>query len=232
MRPNLEDYFSDWKQREALTQEMIPMIGKLENDKGVQIFLYGRTLNNRSVANMMKSHRRVREVARNELSEFESHAVLRAMSKLNLCPAQIDLGKLTVGYMEKAEAGEVDIDDYVKTELAHLIDIDHKPLDKPTDIILYGFGRIGRLVTRLLLEQTGNGSVMRLKAIVVRKSGDGDLVKRVNLLRNDSVHGSFDGTVRIDEENNRIIANGNVIHIIYADSPDSIDYTQYDISDA
>src|SRR5690606_8386523 len=116
--------------------------------------------------------------------------------------------------------------------LAHLVNREHKPIDKPVDIVLYGFGRIGRLVTRLLLEQTGNGSIMRLRAIVVRKGGDGDLQKRVNLLRNDSVHGSFQGTVRVDEENNRIIANGNVIHFIYADSPDSVDYTQYGISDA
>ena len=60
---------------------------------------------------------------------------------------------------------------------------------------------------------------MRLRAIVVRKAGDGDLEKRVNLLRNDTVHGTFSGTVRVEEENNRIIANGNVIEIIYADSP-------------
>ena len=233
-RPSLDDYFGDWKAREALAQQMIPMIGMLENKKGVLTFLYGRALNNRSTANIMKSHRRIREVARNELSEFESHSMLAAMCKLNLCPSQIDLGKLTVKYMELSENQKQapDIDTFVKKELAHLIDVDFKPIAKPTDVVLYGFGRIGRLVTRLLLEQTGNGQVMRLRAIVVRHSGDGDLVKRVNLLRNDSVHGPFEGTVRIDEENNRIIANGNIIHIIYSDGPDTLDYTQYGISDA
>jgi glyceraldehyde 3-phosphate dehydrogenase len=234
VRPNLDEgFFADWKQREALTQEMLPVLGRLENDKGVQVFLYGRTLTNRSVANIMKSHRRVRQMARNELSEFESHPVLIAMAKLNLCPSQIDLGKLTVGYMDQAEDGSgLDVDAWVTRELTHLIDIQHKPIAKPVDIVLYGFGRIGRLVTRLLIEQTGNGQVMRLRAVVVRKGGDGDLLKRVNLLRNDSVHGSFGGTVRVDEENNRIIANGNIIHFIYADSPDNIDYTQYGINDA
>jgi glyceraldehyde 3-phosphate dehydrogenase len=234
VRPNLDEgFFADWKQREALVQEMLPILGKLENQKGVQVFLYGRTLNNRSVANIMKSHRRVRQMARNELSEFESHPVLVAMSKLDLCPSQIDLGKLTVGYMNQAEEGiGLDVDAWVARELAHLIGKSHKPIAKPVDIVLYGFGRIGRLVTRLLLEQTGNGDVMRLRAVVVRKGGDGDLLKRVNLLRNDSIHGSFEGTVRIDEEHSRIIANGNIIHFIYSDSPDSIDYTQYGIEDA
>jgi len=232
-RPSVDDYFGDWKAREALAQEMLPIMGKLENEKGVQIFLYGRTLNNRSVANIMKSHRRVREVARNELSEFESSLVLKALAKLPLCPAQIDLGKLTVSYMEALEKyPEVDIDALVARELDHLLGVDYQPVNKPTDIILYGFGRIGRLVTRLLVEQTGNGRLMRLRAIVVRKAGDGDLEKRVNLLRNDTVHGTFSGTVRVDEENNRIIANGNVIQIIYANSPDTIDYTEYGINDA
>jgi len=232
-RPSVDDYFGDWKTREALAQEMLPLMGKLENEKGVQIFLYGRTLNNRSVANIMKSHRRVREVARNELSEFESNPVLKSLAKLDLCPAQIDLGKLTIKYMEALEENpEVDLDTLVAEELSHLVGVNYKPIEKPTDIILYGFGRIGRLVTRLLIEQTGNGEVMRLRAIVVRKAGDGDLEKRVNLLRTDSVHGTFSGTVRVEADKNRIIANGNVIDIIYADSPDSIDYTQYGINNA
>ncbi|MDR0779618.1 MAG: glyceraldehyde-3-phosphate dehydrogenase [Pseudomonadales bacterium] len=234
VRPNLEqDFFNDWKQREALAQEMVPVLGRLENMKGVQVFLYGSPLTNRSVADLMKAHRRVRQIARNEMSEFESHPVLMALAQLNLCPCQIDLGKLTVGYMLQADSESgLDVDTWVAGELKHLIDKQHQPIAKPVDIVLYGFGRIGRLVTRLLLEQTGNGSIMRLRAVVVRKGGDGDLQKRVNLLRNDSVHGSFHGTVRVDEANNRIIANGNVIHFINADSPDSIDYTQYGISDA
>ena len=231
VRPNIDEgFFSDWKQREALAQEMLPALGRLENEKGVEVFLYGRTLNNCSVANIMIRHRRVRQIARNELSEFESHPVLMALTKLDLCPCQIDLGKLTVGYMDQAKGGAgVDIDTWVRQELAHLIGIKHKPIEKPVDVVLYGFGRIGRLVTRLLLEQTGNGQVMRLRAVVVRRGGDGDLLKRVNLLRNDSIHGAFEGT---DEEHSRIIANGNIVHFIYADSPDSIDYTEYDINDA
>jgi len=233
-RPSLDDYFGDWKAREALTREMIPMLGMLEYEKGVQIFLYGRTLNKRSTVNIMQYHRRVREVARNEMSEFESHSVLAAMCELNLSPSQIDLGKLTVNYMEYAESQEEmpDVEAFVRKELAHLIDVDYKPIEKPIDIVLYGFGRIGRLLTRLLIEQTGNGQVLRLRAIVVRKSSTNDLEKRVNLLRNDSIHGSFEGTIRVDEENSQIIANGNVIHFIYSDGPETLDYTQYGINDA
>ena len=71
VRPNVDDYFGDWKQREALVQEMIPVIGQLFSQRNVGIFIYGRPLHNRSVTFIMKSHRFVRQIERNEMSEFE-----------------------------------------------------------------------------------------------------------------------------------------------------------------
>jgi glyceraldehyde 3-phosphate dehydrogenase len=235
VRPSVDDYFGDWKQREALVQEMIPVIGKMFNRYNIGIYIYGRPLHNRSVTFIMKSHRFVRQVERNEMSEFESHPVLMAMAKLDLCHANIDLGKLTVRFMEHLEAeGDAakDVDTFVSEELAYLIGQKAKPVAKSQDVVLYGFGRIGRLMARLLIERTSTGEVMRLRAIVIRPGGEGDLVKRASLFTNDSVHGAFQGTLRIDEENKCLIANGNVIQVIYANSPDEIDYTKYDIDDA
>jgi glyceraldehyde 3-phosphate dehydrogenase len=234
-RPSPDDYFGDWKQREALAQDMIPVVGRLYSERNVGIFVYGRALHNRSVTNIMKSHRFVRQVGRNEMSEFESHPVLMALAKLDLAHVHIDLGKLTVRYMElQEEAGSSvpSVDDFVRHELRHLIGIKTSPIEKSQDIVLYGFGRIGRLIARLLIERTSTGEVMRLRAIVVRPGRAGDLLKRASLFTSDSVHGAFQGTVRIDEENNCLIANGNIIKVIYANNPDEIDYTQYDINDA
>ncbi len=234
-RPSPDDYFGDWKQREALAQDMIPVVGRLYSERNVGIFVYGRALHNRSVTNIMKSHRFVRQVGRNEMSEFESHPVLMALAKLDLAHVHIDLGKLTVRYMELQEdvgAAVPSVDDFVKQELNHLVGIKTKPIEKSQDIVLYGFGRIGRLIARLLIERTSTGEVMRLRAIVVRPGRPGDLLKRASLFTSDSVHGAFQGTVRIDEENNCLIANGNIIKVIYANNPDEIDYTQYDINDA
>ena len=36
-RPDVEDYFDDWKQRETRVQEMIPVIGKLFNRQNIGI---------------------------------------------------------------------------------------------------------------------------------------------------------------------------------------------------
>jgi glyceraldehyde 3-phosphate dehydrogenase len=234
-RPSVDDYFSDWKQREALVQEMIPVIGRLFSQRDVGIFIYGRPLHNRSVTFIMKTHRFVRGVERNEMSEFESHPVLMALAKLDIWHTQVDLGKLTVRYMEhQAEnpAKALDVDEFVGRELGYLVGVRDKPIKEPQDIVLYGFGRIGRLMARLLIERTSTGQVIRLKAIVVRPGGPDDLQKRASLFTHDSVHGTFQGTLRIDEENNCLIANGNEIKVIYANSPDQIDYTKYGIKDA
>lgn len=77
---------------------------------------------------------------------------------------------------------------------------------------------------------SGNG--LRLRAIVVRQGGDQDIVKRASLLRRDSIHGQFQGTITVDEANSTIIANGNEIKVIYANDPSEVDYTAYGIRDA
>src|SRR5699024_7733759 len=58
------------------------------------------------------------------------------------------------------------------------------------------------------------------------------IVKRASLLRRDSVHGPFDGSIVVDEEANTIQANGTLIQVIYSDDPSQVDYTSYGIDDA
>ncbi|GAA6169730.1 glyceraldehyde-3-phosphate dehydrogenase [Sessilibacter corallicola] len=229
-RPKPDDYFKDWKQREALAESMIPLIGGLYREKNVVISMYGKPLINRSVIDIMKAHRFVRQVEDNELSEFETFPILEALSKLNLSAARIDLGKLTVKAMASGE--NFDAEKFAAEELAGLLG-GQAPLSEPQDVILYGFGRIGRLVARLLVEKSGSGESLRVRAIVVRKGkAENDLVKRASLLRRDSVHGSFKGTIRIDEERNSLVINGNEIRVIYANNPAEIDYTEYGINNA
>ncbi len=231
---SLDAYFPDWKEREALAEAMIPIIGRLYRSN-VVAYCYGRALYNQSVTQIMKTHRYVRQIAQNELSEYESYPILDALSQLDLGPAHIDVGKLASKYMEEADkAGDSKLTplDFVRRECAEVIGRHVPPLAVPQDVVLYGFGRIGRLLARLLIEKTGSGHQLRLRAIVVRKGKGDDLVKRASLLRRDSVHGSFQGTIRIDEEHNCIIANGIAIQVIYAASPAEVDYTAHGIDNA
>jgi glyceraldehyde 3-phosphate dehydrogenase len=232
-RARPDDYFKDWKEREALAEGMIPLVGRLSREKNVNCYIYGKPLVNRSVFEIMKDHRYVRQVEGNELSEFETFPIISALPQMDLGPAHIDVGRLAVRYYDQGAGEGLSIEQYVERELADLIGSADKPLDRPQDVVLYGFGRIGRLMARILIDKTDGGDCLRLRAIVVRKGkAPNDLVKRASLLRRDSVHGAFDGTIRVDEERQSIVANGNEIKVIYADAPDTIDYTQYGIDNA
>jgi len=230
-RQRPDDYFGDWKEREALAEAMIPLVGNLYRNS-VKTYIFGQNLVNLSVLEIMQAHRVVREVQENELSEFEIFPVIEALSSLNLGIAHVDAGRIAALYEEGPRHQGISVPDFVRDQVADLID-DTTPPPEPRDVVLYGFGRIGRLMARLLIEKTGGGDNMRLRAIVVRKGGaDNDLVKRASLFRRDSVHGPFKGTIRVDEEHNSFVANGNEIKVIYAGQPEDIDYTEYGINDA
>jgi glyceraldehyde 3-phosphate dehydrogenase len=178
----------------------------------------------------MNAHRFVREAENNELSEFETYQVIVALSELELGPAEIDIGIIAAAYL--FDDKDLSLEDFVNDAIADLIGKKGSILDQAQDVVLYGFGRIGRLLTRMLIEDSGGGDNLRLRAIVVRKAVDGDIIKRANLMRTDSVHGPFKGTVRVLEEEDKLIINGNEIKIIYANNPSEIDYTDYDINNA
>ncbi|HSX91237.1 MAG TPA: glyceraldehyde-3-phosphate dehydrogenase [Pseudomonas sp.] len=222
----------EWIDREALAEAMIPMIGQLYRNNNVVTSIYGRGLINRSVIDILKAHRfaRHRLADDKELSVHDTFPILKTMSELKLGAASVDLGKMVGKF--KAEGEGRSIEQFVKDELAEVAGAQNSAGREGTDVVLYGFGRIGRLLARILIEKTGGGDGLRLRAIVVRKGASNDLVKRASLLRRDSVHGKFNGTITIDEENNTLTANGNLIQIIYAKSPTEVDYTQYGIKNA
>nr|WP_272888967.1 glyceraldehyde-3-phosphate dehydrogenase [Stutzerimonas stutzeri] len=223
----------EWIDREALAEAMIPLIGQLYRNNNVVTSIYGRGLINRSVIALLKAHRfaRHRQADEAELSVNETHQILTTMSQMELGAASVDLGKVVAKF--KAEGNGRSLDQFVRDELAEVAGKRNTAgVHKGIDVVLYGFGRIGRLLARILIEKTGGGDGLRLRAIVVRKGAENDLVKRASLLRRDSVHGPFDGTIHIDAENNTITANGNLIQVIYSNDPASVDYTQYGIENA
>ncbi|HCW93000.1 MAG TPA: glyceraldehyde-3-phosphate dehydrogenase [Flexistipes sinusarabici] len=223
------EYFADWNERSMKAEMMIPIIGKLYREKSVIITLYGRSLVNKTAIDIIKEHRFARKILENELSVNDTYPIMSTIQNMELSPCKIDIGKLTVKYLEQNPG---DIKKFLENELKEAFREDKNVLKNPRDVVLYGFGRIGRLIARILIDKIGRGDKLRLKAIVVRKGGKDDLVKRAALLRRDSVHGQFNGTVRVDEEENAIIANGVMIKVLYANSPEELDYTAHGINDA
>jgi len=227
-----EDSFGDWKWREGLAELMVPIIGSLYRD-GINILIYGKSLVNESPVAIMKAHRFARQSDNNELSELETYPILKYIQTLNLADCEIDVGEIAVKcpFFDEIKKDDSKIQSYIDDELKSVINKNSNRPSEPANIVLYGFGRIGRLVARMMTQTTGPGNYFKLRAIVIRKATDDDIFKRASLLTKDSVHGPFDGTVRVDEENSCLVINGNPVKIIYASSPEKVKYADHDIKD-
>ena len=225
-----EQCLGEWIDREALAEAMIPLIGQLYRNNNVATSVYGRGLVNSSVVGILKTHRFARQIDDAELSVHDTFPIVQAMAGLKLGAASVDLGRMAVKFKHEGQGRSVE--EFVRSELESVVGKQGAEKREGTDVVLYGFGRIGRLLARLLIEKTGGGDGLRLRAIVVRKGAENDLLKRASLLRRDSVHGPFNGSITIDEENGTILANGNLIQVIYSNDPTTVDYTAYGINNA
>ena len=211
---------------------MVPIIGSLYRN-GINILIYGKSLVNESPVAIMRAHRFARQSDNNELSELETYPILKYIQTLDLADCEIDVGEIAVKcpFFEEIKKDDSKIPSYIDDELKSVINKNSNRPSEPANIVLYGFGRIGRLVARMMTQTTGPGNYFKLRAIVIRKATDDDIFKRASLLTKDSVHGPFDGTVRVDEENSCLVINGNPVKIIYASSPEEVKYADHDIKD-
>jgi glyceraldehyde 3-phosphate dehydrogenase len=193
------------------------------------LVLFRNQLINRNVSDILNLHEYAGAFVEKPISIFDSVEIAQAIKDLDLPPAKLDIGKLTYEY----HLEDVDYNNAKAFISSKLKDAKDYQDITPKDVVLYGFGRIGRLVARELMTRTGVGSQLRLRAIVTRGKVDATILeKRASLLRNDSIHGDFSGTVNVDVENSALVINGTTVHIISANNPEEIDYTEYGIDDA
>jgi len=223
-------YLADYLNEQTLAEKMIPTVGQMYREMGVILTIFGRKLMNSSTIDIIKAHRLGRRMVGENISLEATTEVLGVLQKMNLGVSRVDIGKLAHNFAQLD--GNQSLEDYLLGAVAEANHGNISLLAQPQDVVLYGFGRIGRILARLLIERTTAGNKLRLRAIVVRSKGKGDLEKRASLLRRDSIHGPFNGSITVDHENSAIIANGNYIKVIYAGSPEEIDYTEYDIDNA
>ena len=217
----------EWNHKLTLAQEMLPLISRLHREHNAVTSVYGRLLVGVTDIDIIKAHRYARRIDEKELALDETLPILRELVEMDLGTASIDLGRLA---KEFKHSDEQDLRAFLDRELADVIGTSSEL--EARDVVLYGFGRIGRLLARILIAREAMYGGVRLRAVVVRKKGDIDIIKRASLLRRDSVHGAFNGTITVDEEKEIIWANGTPIQMIYANDPAEIDYTAYGIDNA
>jgi glyceraldehyde 3-phosphate dehydrogenase len=224
-----EKYLQDWQTSQTIAESISPLIGKLYRQKGIEVVLFGKTLINATTIDILKIHRVARRYTGSPLSLKHTMPIIQALCEMSISSCRVDAGQLATMYWKEHDDTSA-VSDFLHTALADARDADSSLAAR--DVVLYGFGRIGRLLTRLLIEKSGPGYPLRLRALVVRGGKKGDLEKRASLLRRDSVHGQFNGSIVVDEERKALIVNGNYIQIIYANQPADVDYSVYDINNA
>ncbi len=230
LKVGYEKELSDYISREEACLDLNSSVGKLLYKNSIELVLFRNRLLDKNVSEVLKLHDYAREVVQQPVDVFITSQLANGILEMDLAASKIDIGKLAAEWI--AEQSNFDsMQNFLSDKLKGFAKTDNDGFE-PRDVVLYGFGRIGRLAARELIKQAGRGQQLRLRGIVIRNVTKDQIVKRAALLRNDSVHGKFEGTVIEDLDNNQLIVNGQTIQIIDAQKPEDIDYTKYGIQNA
>ena len=209
--------------------ELIKITSDLSFEKSIELIIFRNQLVDKRSSEILNLHEYAKNFVHKPISIFETLAIAKGISVANLAPSKIDIGKLAYEWISEKDQN-TDINTFIANKLNFVND--ESTHFTPRDVVLYGFGRIGRLLARELMAQEGKGEQLRLRAIILRNNDEQNIIKRASLLRTDSVHGKFPGTVVEDVENKALIINGQSVQLIKASNPEEVDYTPYGIDNA
>jgi glyceraldehyde 3-phosphate dehydrogenase len=227
----MNDNTAAWIDKKRSATALNFYIGELMYKKGIELILFRNSLNEVNISELLSLHAYAREFVGEPITVEVSAEIAKVMLDMNLELSKVDIGKLTSEWLKSGDKYP-NMAAFLDEELSSLKAGTDMDWEKPVDVVLYGFGRIGRLCARAIIDMTGIGAQLRLKAIVTRNNDVDQIIKRADLLRMDSVHGPFKGVIEIDKENRKMIINGEEIQMIAARNPDQIDYTEYGIDNA
>ncbi len=228
-----ENHFAEslekWNEEEKNGLEFVSVVGKLFIDKSVELIFFRSQLIDRSASVILFKHSYAKTVIGQTLNIADSLFIANVIMDLDIRQARIDVGRLNHEWVTQGKKYS-NVKEFVKDKLSYMIGKE-PPFNAPRDVVLFGFGRIGRLLLRELIIQ-GNGTQLRVRAVVTRKVTPEDIRKRASLIRHDSIHGPFRGNVIENVDKNEIYINGHIVKMLEGSSPEEIDYEKYGIKDA
>lgn len=223
---NLEEYV---RQERAATN-LIQNIGTLLYEKNIELVLFRNPLVEVGISELLNLHKYAKSIVKADITVFDTAEIAKELMVMDLAPSKIDLGRLAKEFKDdKSNYGSCA--EFLKDKLSGLTPENEIKIE-PKDVVLYGFGRIGRLAARELIKQAGKGQQLRLRAIVTRDKTDEQMIKRAALMQNDSVHGTFKGRVEVDAAKRQMTVNGQIVKFISASNPEDVDYTAFGINNA
>ena len=229
-----EHTLTEWRNKEMQALDLLQKAGELRFDRSVELVLFRKDIYDTRPSELLNLHQNAANYGETEVTIEDTVAITNELVAMeDLRQARLDIGSLALEWKNNKEKYS-SLGEFIGARLKTAQGAQSENI-MPRDVILYGFGRIGRLVARRLVSQTGRGEQLRLKAIVIRpqmKDRKQDAEKRAALLRTDSVHGEFAGSVRVSDDGSELIINGNRVLLIYASYPSEIDYSALGINNA
>ncbi|MBT4705493.1 MAG: glyceraldehyde-3-phosphate dehydrogenase [Flavobacteriales bacterium] len=230
VKSDYQNHFKEHIDRQKCAVDLQNSIGQLLYEKGIELVLFRNPLVDVSRSELLQLHDYAKEVVEKPITVYHTSSLAREIMNLDLAPSKLDIGRLAFEWHTE-QSNYANAAEFLSNKLVEFR-VDSQEEIKPKDVVLFGFGRIGRLAARELIKQAGKGQQLRLRAIVVRRLDEAQLKKRAYLLRNDSVHGPFAGSIIEDYENMSLIINGQRVKFIAASNPEDINYTEYGINNA
>jgi glyceraldehyde 3-phosphate dehydrogenase len=90
----------------------------------------------------------------------------------------------------------------------------------PIKVAINGFGRIGRCLARIIATE-----VKDIELVAINSRAGAEV--HAHLLRHDSVHGPFPGTV--EAKSDRLVINGKDVHLTQIDDPEKLPWKEMDV---
>ncbi len=209
MKQNYSEKLDAFISKEKAATKLMHSVSSLLYEKGIELVLFRRHLLDENVSEILRLHQYASDFVKKPISIFESSSLANELTKMDLAPSKIDIGKLAYEYnSEKSQYKN--IESFLNEKIGFIKNSKDKH-QKSKDVVLFGFGRIGRLCARELIKQAGKGQQLRLKGVILRKIDAKSLHKRCALLRQDSVHGKFASSIEINDNDYSIVINGQKI---------------------
>ena len=158
-----ENQLNEWIHDEKAAIDLISAIGKLWFDKSIELILFRNQLVDRSASEIMNLHLYAKNIVKKPITVNDTVALANEIYNADVCPSRIDIGRLAYEWIQE-QGNFKSKSDFINNKLKDLIG--KKSTITPKDVVLFGFGRIGRLAARELISQAGKGEQLRLRGIV------------------------------------------------------------------
>ncbi|HEY9886621.1 MAG TPA: hypothetical protein V6C96_05095, partial [Vampirovibrionales bacterium] len=161
-----ESALNNWVDQEKKAVDLSNTLGQLLYNRSIELVLFRNHLVDRSVSELLKMHKNAQNFTNKSVSIYDTAELAKEIISMDLAPSKIDIGKLASEW-DQEKSNYNSKKEFINDHLKDLIGVEKRTLE-PKDVILYGFGRIGRIAARELVKQAGKGQQLRLKAIVTR----------------------------------------------------------------